>query len=316
MGTYFLFNNFSKFTTLAVTLLQVTYNTSLDVIIVTNAALHFLIIVIEIKLLKKNHPGFKLRLRPQKEMIQEVFSFGFLNWLQSAVVIFVFQLDRYIAVTSTIFVTFHTLITAAGTWLIPKIVNHSNHVQESRELYITLRAFITVSGITSLLLFYTVHKPLFILWIGAEKFQMISEFIPYFTMFELFYLLFIAPPLFLNFTGRQKQAAYHIIVLCVLNAAGIITGFMLQPTVTGMLTGLTVSVIPACIIIYSNIKRAITRGSFFSDVFFFVILSLTACLIVLINNNWLRVILTVFLFAISLYVFIKLQRINLRKLFN
>ena len=251
--------------------------------LVTNLLITGVMLVVQFFLLRRSVKGYTMRFFFRKKFLKETGQFGLLTWLQSVAVIIVFQLDKYLvityngpeelgkyAITATIFVNIHTALTACVTWLIPKLIKYKDSINESRQLYITMRAFITILSIIALSVFYIIHEPFFNLWIGAGRFGKIKEYVKLFTVFEFFYMLIIAPPLYLNYSNHVRSGTFVIFLTSIFNVAGILIGFFLYNSIQGILYGLIISTIVAAILVYIIMYKIITKREIFWEVFVFL----------------------------------------------
>ncbi|MFM9909497.1 MAG: oligosaccharide flippase family protein, partial [Chitinophagaceae bacterium] len=132
---YFLINNSIRFIVLIVNITQMLYNKSLESMLIVNLSVTFVMLVLQLILISKLISSYKISLKINKVLSKEMMRFGFSNWIQSLIIILVFQLDRYLIVSgfgsvqlgyyaliSTIFINIHSCFSATATWLIPKIV--------------------------------------------------------------------------------------------------------------------------------------------------------------------------------------------------
>jgi len=265
----------------------------------------------------------------RKKFLKETGQFGLLTWLQSVAVIIVFQLDKYFvityygpeelgkyAITATIFVNIHTALTACVTWLIPKLIKYKDSINESRQLYITMRAFITILSIIALSVFYIIHEPFFNLWIGASRFGKIKEYVKLFTVFEFFYMLIIAPPLYLNYSNHVRSGTVIIFLTSIFNIAGILIGYFLYNSIPGILYGLIISTIAAAILVYVIMYKIVIQGKIFWEVFVFLGFSVLACTLVLTGNHILQSAIVVGIIFLLYLAFIKKEKFSLNALFE
>lgn len=321
---YFFINNTIRFLTLGINMVQIYFFTSLTAMLAVSIIVTLLMIGVQMLLLKKTAKWFTAGIALNKENASELLSFGFFTWIQSLIVIVTFQIDRYIVVSkygtavlgyyalvATIFVNIHTCITAAANWLIPKIVN-----QSSAELYKNLRAFVTLLGFFALIVFCMLYKPVFKLWVGDEKLEQMTSYIQLFTAFEFFYFLMIAPPLFLNYSGNIKQGTKAIYIVSLLNMTGLITGFLVTGTISGMLWGLLISTIAGMLIVYEIINQLVLKRAFLFDALFFLISAGCASLAIFYPVIIVQVFVLILVTGGCLLYFVKFEKNNIRLLFH
>lgn len=326
---YFIINNSIRFITLGINLIQVFFLKSLTAMLAVSAAVTVVMLLVQLLVLKKTNKHIQPFPSIKKENLQELMKFGFFTWIQSLIVLLVFQVDRFIvvskygtvmlgyyALTATIFVNIHTCITAAAYWLVPKITAQYQHETGKTDLYKSLRAFVTITGIAVLVLFFICYKPLFTLWVGSEKLLQLDDFIPLFTAFEFFYLLIIVPPLFLNYSGHIKQGTRVIYIVSLLNIAGLIGGFSFTGSITGMLWGLLLSTIAGVLIVYEIINKLFFKKAFFSETLFFITASALACVVIVFPVLFIQLGVLCLMLIFSWIYFVKIEKTDIRLLFN
>lgn len=327
--TYALLNGIIRFGTLGINIIQLFFYQTLVTMLVTNLLITVLMLVVQFFLLRKNVKDYAIRFFFRKKFLKETGQFGLLTWLQSVAVIIVFQLDKYLvityygpeelgkyAITATIFVNIHTALTACITWLIPKLIKYKDSRNESRQLYLAMRAFITMVSIIALSVFYIIHAPFFSLWIGADRFGKIREYIRLFTVFEFFYMLIIAPPLYLNYSNHVRSGTLVILLTSILNIAGILIGYFLYNSIQGILYGLIISTIVAAILVYGIVCKIVFHKRIFWEVFVFLGFSVLASTLVLTGSYILQsAILGGIIFLLYL-AFIKKEKFSLNALFE
>jgi len=327
--TYALVNGIIRFGTLGVNILQLFFHQSLVTMLVTNLLITVVMLLVQFFLLKKSVKGYAMRFFFRKRFLKETGQFGLLTWLQSVAVIIVFQLDKYLvithygpeelgryAITATIFVNIHTVLTACVTWLIPKLIKYKNSINESRQLYMTMRAFITILGIIALSVFYIVHEPFFNLWIGADRFGKIKEYVKLFTVFEFFYLLIIAPPLYLNYSDHLRSGTLVIFLTSIFNITGILVGYFLYNSIPGILYGLIISTMAAAILVYGLMYKIVAPKKIFPEVFVFPGFSVLASTLVLTGSHILQFAILGGIIFLLYLAFIKKEKFSLNALFE
>ncbi|HEX6171009.1 MAG TPA: oligosaccharide flippase family protein [Chitinophagaceae bacterium] len=327
--TYALLNGIIRFGTLGINIIQLFFYQSLVTMLITNLLITVVMLIVQFFLLRKNVKDYTMRFFFRKKFLKETGQFGLLTWVQSVAVIIVFQLDKYLvityygpeelgkyAITATIFVNIHTALTACVTWLIPKLIKYKESMNESRQLYITMRAFITILSIITLSVFYIVHQPFFNLWIGADRFGKIKEYIKLFTVFEFFYMLIIAPPLYLNYSNNVRSGTLVILLTSILNIAGILAGYFFYNSITGILYGLIISTIIADILVYSIMYKIVLQRKLFWEVFVFLGFSVLASTLVTTGSYILQSAILAGIIVLLYLAFIKKERFSLNALFE
>jgi hypothetical protein len=179
-----------------------------------------------------------------------------------------------------------------------------------------MRAFITILSIIALSVFYIVHEPFFNLWIGTDRFGKIKEYVKLFTVFEFFYMLIIAPPLYLNYSNHVKSGTLVIFLTSIFNVTGILVGYFLYNSIPAILYGLIISTIAAAILVYGIMYKIVIQKKIFWQVFVFLGFSVLASTLVLTGNYILQSLILVGIIFLLYLAFIKKERFSLNALFE
>lgn len=328
---YFFMNNSIKIGILLINMFQVVYLKSITGLLVTNLIITILMLGVQLLFIKKTVPPFRCFQKDNFLHARELFKFGLYNWLQSLIVIVVFQLDRFLVVNafgpltlghyiliSTIYLNIHVVFTATSTWLIPRIIEKTLNKETSKNHYLfyNLRAFVTISGIMALSLFYILYEPLFILWIGTENLAHLSGFIKLFTQFEFFYLLLIVPPLYMNYSGNPGNGTFIIFCVSILNIAGVLLGYKLLNSPEGIISGLIISTIASIPVIYYRTAWVLQLKNNLRDIIFFLLLPSVASLLIFCESLVLQLGVFSLLLVLCWAYFIKFEKNNIRILFH
>jgi len=143
--------------------------------------------------------------------------FGFWSWLQTIVSLMSFQLDRlivafalgtdivgYYSIASMIANHLHIMLEAMVGWIFPAVSRIMKEKGDPKPLYFSVRSALVIISLVGLTVLYLIREPLFELWLGQEKFASVIVFIELFILFEIFYILTIAPKFFLNGISELK----------------------------------------------------------------------------------------------------------------
>lgn len=328
---YFFINNSIKIAVLLINMFQVARLKSITGLLVTNLIITAFMLIVLFFVIKKRVPPFHFFKKENFLHARAMFQFGLHNWLQSLIIIIVFQLDRFLIITaygpltlghyiliSTIYLNIHVVYTATSTWLIPKIVEYTakNEIAPNHSLYFNLRAFVTMLGVLSLSAFYMLHEPLFTLWIGPEKLSHLAGFISLFTQFEFFYLLLIVPPLYMNYSGNPGNGTFIIFCVSILNIAGILIGYKLMNTPEGIISGLIISTIVSIPFIYLRTGRVLQLKNNRRDVVFFLLLPSVSSLLIFCKSIAAQFGIFSLLLLLCWVYFIKFEKNKIRILFH
>lgn len=323
---YFYINNGIKFLILFINMVQAYYSQPLTMMLSINIIVTLLMIPLQIVILRKMLPGY---LPFFSFKIKELFSFGFFVWVQTVIVIIVFQVDRYIvvlfagptelgyySVVSTLFINIHGCITATVSWLIPRIGSGDADEFDDNRIYRHLAAFVLLIGLTSLLLFFVCYKPLIELWAGPAVFLRLKEYLLLFLAFELFYMLLIAPSMYITYSGHLKTGVLITYLTSIMNIAGIIIGFLLTRTITGIIEGLLFSTIAAMCIVYTIVHKKLFRKSLPAETAVFLIFPALFCIMIYIQRPEVSAVIVLFLALLYVLYFFKLKKLDFRLLFH
>jgi len=106
-----------------------------------------------------------------------------------------------------------------------------------------------------LCLFCLLTKPIFLIWIGSEKFNEMSEYVKWFSIFEFFFIFTIIPNYFLNASGHEKFNLKMVLMFTSINLLGIVIGFLILKTTVGILIGLALSTIIGMFILHYKMAK-------------------------------------------------------------
>lgn len=326
---YFYLNNGIRFLTLIINLVQVSYFKSLTSMLAVSAIVTLSMLLLQFLLLKRLVPTFRMSFQFTSVWSKQLLQFGLFIWIQSLIVIIVFQLDRYIvianwgpvelgyyALVSTIFVNIHTIITAGASWLIPRIVAQTSAQEQQLQLYRNLRAYVSTTGILLLGLFSFLYSPLFSVWIGAEKLQHIKNYTLLFIALEFFYLLIITPAMFMNYSGRIKTGTAIIYIVSLLNIAGIIIGYSVLQNAEGLIIGLIISTAVAVPVIYMLVNKILFNKPLLHELLFFLLLPSIGCIMLYSENSILKGSLFMLLLLLCRLYFINFEKNKTALLFQ
>ncbi|MFN5133915.1 MAG: lipopolysaccharide biosynthesis protein [Chitinophagaceae bacterium] len=323
---YFHINNGIKFLILLINMVQAYYSQPLTAMLTVNIILTLIMLPLQIIILRKLLPGY-LPLFSLK--MKELFSFGFYVWVQTVIVIIVFQVDRFIvisfagpaelgyyAVVSTLFINIHGCITATVSWLIPRIGSISEHESSEKKIYQHLAAFVLCIGLCTLLLFFICYKPLIEFWAGNAVLLRIKDYLLLFLAFELFYMLLIAPSMFITYSGHIKTGVLITYLTSFMNIAGMIAGFLITKSITGMVEGLLFSTVAAMCIVYTIVNKKLFHKFLPADTAFFLLLPALFCIMIYVHQTQVSAIIILLLALLYGLYFFKIKKLNFRVLFH
>jgi O-antigen/teichoic acid export membrane protein len=168
--------------------------------------------------------SFKFNLKLPKQEAH----FALFTWLQSLAIIITFQTDRYLvvnyyglsvlsyyALTATIFNHLHMGFSAIFPWLAPKLTKLYARNIDATELYIAARNLVAICSSLLLLALYIAYPFVFKIMLGANTAAAVNEYVRYFIIFELFFVLGIVPTYYFNAVGHEKKYLYFTIFFAI-----------------------------------------------------------------------------------------------------
>jgi O-antigen/teichoic acid export membrane protein len=326
---YFIVNNGIKFLILFINILQVYYSKSLTAMLAVNIAVTFIMIPVQLLIIRKLIPGYVPRFYFKIKEFKELLSFGLYVWVQTVIVVIAFQIDRFIvvsfagpaelgyyAVVSTLFMNIHSCITATVSWLIPRIASMAALETAEKKIYSHLAAFVPLIGLSALLAFYIIYQPLIELWAGPAAFLRMKDYILLFMAFELFYMLLIAPSLYITYSGRVKTGVLITYLTSFLNIAGMIIGFLVTGNITGMVTGLLLSTVLAMCIVYTLVHKNLFQKALPGQTAFYLLLPALFCVMMYFHQPAISAVIVLLLILLYGLYFFKIKKLNFRVLFH
>jgi O-antigen/teichoic acid export membrane protein len=110
-------------------------------------------------------------------------------------------------------------------------------------------------AIILLAIFTFIAEPLFNVWLGSTNFQQIATYLNLFAMFEFVFIFTIMPNFFLNGSGYEKLNLKITLVYTALNVFGMLVGYFVLNSVTGILLGLFVTTIIGMFILHYKMDQ-------------------------------------------------------------
>ena len=178
-------------------------------------------------LLNKNLKPYRFRFN--LKLPKHEAHFALFTWLQSLAIIITFQSDRYLvvnyfglsvlsyyALAATIFNHLHMGFNAIFPWLAPKMTKLYARNLDSGDLYIAARNLVAVCSSLLLLGLYFAYPIVFKAVLGANTAGIIHEYVRYFIVFELFFVLGIVPTYYFNAVGHEKKYLYFTIFFAII----------------------------------------------------------------------------------------------------
>lgn len=177
--------------------------------------------------LHKALPFYSTTKPRQLGLMKRLLSFSIWPWIQTIIIVCTFQADRFwvsgyaglkevaaYGFVATMFNHITIIFTAMVAWMSPLIIAMYAKAENPQTEYHFIRSLLTVITISSLLLFYWTSPAVFRIWLGAERYALMKDYIQAFTGFEIAFVHTIMPFFYLNGTGREKQATLITLLCC------------------------------------------------------------------------------------------------------
>ena len=206
-----IFNMSNRLLALGAQIILVYQGYSLLEIFTANLIINLIAVVVQGIFIYNRLNDYKPQLFKGLPERKELYHFGFWTWLQTIIAIISYQMDRflvawflgtaavtYYVIAATIANHLHMAFEAVVSWMLPKISRLKESMVDTRKYFISIRTFSVGFSLLVLLLLYLVSEPLFILWLGPDKYEKMIGFFRLFIAFEAMLILSIIPKLYLN----------------------------------------------------------------------------------------------------------------------
>jgi len=206
-----IFNMANRLVALGIQIVLVYKGYSLLEIFTANLIINLVMVFLQGSMVYRGLENYKAVLFKGLPERKELYHFGFWTWLQTIIAIASYQMDRfliawflgtatvtYYVIAATIANHLHMAFEAVVSWLLPKIARLKESMTDTRKYFISIRSFSVGFSLLVLLALYLVSEPLFILWLGPEKYEKMIIFFRLFMAFEALLILSIVPKLYLN----------------------------------------------------------------------------------------------------------------------
>lgn len=205
------FNMANRLIALGAQIILVYKGYSLLEMFAANLMINLIVVIIQAFFIYRGLNDYKPKLFKRLPERKELYHFGFWTWLQTIIAIISYQMDRflvawflgtaavtYYVIAATIANHLHMAFEAAVSWMLPKISRLKESMVDTSKYFISIRTFSVGFSLLVLLLLYLVSEPLFILWLGPDKYEKMIGFFRLFLAFEAMLILSIVPKLYLN----------------------------------------------------------------------------------------------------------------------
>lgn len=258
----------SKIVTVLGSVILAYVTNNIVLVLLYNAIISLLFLFINYRLIRRFLPFYRFHFHLSKSAIKFEVNYSFFVWLQSIAVVLTYQGDRllvssgfgletlsYYTIVATIFNHIHMAFAALTGWVFPQIAKNQNDTTYIKQLYLNTRNVSAFIAVSLLAVFTFIATPLFEVWLGADNFQHIANYLNLFAMFEFVFIFTIMPNFFLNGSGYEKLNLKITLVYTLLNVFGMLVGYFAWHSVTGILIGLFVTTIIGMFILHVKMDK-------------------------------------------------------------
>jgi len=122
-------------------------------------------------------------------------------------------------------------------WLLPKISRLKAEMKDTLDYYFSIRAFSVGFSLLSIYGLFLLSNPVFTLWLGAEKYAQMEEFMQLFLLFEAFLIMTIMPKYYLNAIRSLKFVTFIELIYKVAMIFGMVLFFYISRTAESLIWG-------------------------------------------------------------------------------
>jgi O-antigen/teichoic acid export membrane protein len=273
------FNMLNRFIALGAQVTLILKGYSLPEVFLANLLINFIVVVIQGCAIYRKLPGYRPSLIKALPERKELYEYGFWTWLQTIIAIISYQLDRFLVAyfLGTATVTYYVLATtivnhlhmafeAAVSWLLPKVSRLKAASRDTRDHFSTIRAFSVGFSLLVIAGFYLMNEPLFLLWLGPDKYLKMLDFFKLFLIFEAFLILSIVPKFYLNAIKSLSFITLLELIYKSAITAGMIIMFWFIRTAESLIIGQIIALIIFMPVEYYLINRKILKDKMYKEV--------------------------------------------------
>ncbi len=265
-NVYRAFENFKYVTILSILMKTIIVVGNIIIAVLTQNVVYVLLfsaivtllgIILNYKLISRFVPGYKFKFLINKKLVKHEISYSFFIWIQGIAVIIVYQGDKFLvsykfglaalsfyAIVATLFNHIHMAFAAMTSWVFPKMAKNKDDKEFIFDLYNRTKNISIVLSVFLLSLFCLVSKPLFTIWLGADNYLIIADYIKWFSIFEFFFIFTHIPLIFLNASDNERLSLKIVVIYAFINFSGMLIGLFVFKSITAMLIGQAISIIP------------------------------------------------------------------------
>jgi O-antigen/teichoic acid export membrane protein len=169
------------------------------------------------------------------------------------IIVLTFQADRFwvsayaglkevssYGLAATMINHINLIFTAMVAWVSPRIIGMHARGESTEAEYHFIRSLLTFITIALLLLFYWLSPFLFPIWLGHETYAALRPYLQSFIGFEIVFVQTVMPFLYLNGTGREREATYATLLCCGVCYVFMLGGLWLFQSPVALVRGMTI----------------------------------------------------------------------------
>jgi O-antigen/teichoic acid export membrane protein len=198
-------------------------------------------------------PFYKAASIKESGLARRLLRFSIWPWTQTLIIVLTFQADRFwvsayaglkevaaYGLAATMINHLNLIFTAMVAWVSPRIIGMHARGENPEAEYHFIRSLLTFLSISLLLLFYWLSPFLFPVWLGHETYAALRPYIQAFTGFEIVFVQTVMPFLYLNGTGREREATYATLLCCGVSYVFMLGGLWIFQSPVALVRGMTI----------------------------------------------------------------------------
>lgn len=322
-----IWNIVAKLIVLAGQVFIVIYGLGLYELFICNLILNILTDIVLALVTYRIIPNYRFSWQLKAQERNELFHFGFWTWLQTIISVLAYQIDRFIIafflgpaiagyyiLASTITNHMHMAFGAVVSWLFPKVARKKESGGNIIIYFQTLRGFSVGISLLAILITFLLYKPMFTLWLGADKFAKMGEYFKLFLVYEAFLIMTIVPLFYLNGLKMLRfitslEFMYKMGILL-----GMVIAFWLVPTAESLIMGQIIALAIFIPLEYLLINRKLIKDHWFFEMALAMLPSFTVSAIILFDQTYLSIILSLVTVVLFYLYYLNPKRFHLKLL--
>ncbi len=324
-----IFNMLNRLLALSLHFILIYLGYGLLAVFMASFVVNTLVVGIQAWVIFSRMKGFRLQIWKPLQERKALYHFGFWTWLQTIIAVASYQMDRflvafylgtaavtYFVLAATIANHLHMAFEAVVSWFLPKVARLKASLGETRSHFYSIRAFSVGFSLLVILFIYLISEPLFILWLGPDKYAKMIDFFKLFLIFEAFLVLAIVPKLYLN----AIKSLSFITSLEFMYKTAIIVGMVLcfswYGSAQSLIWGQNAAMIVFMPVMYYLVNKRALHSGIIKETFLNIVPSL-AVMGAILSTSWMWIGAYLLLAIISfIFIYIRNKDFNLKLLFE